>query len=452
VIDRSATCGSAASLLSARFQQQEVHTIALCARLTCPGRRDRYGRVTRFRIDCGTCVNPLLISRCTATSCIGRGLAPTLEALRGGRSGLEPCRFESAGVETYVGEVAGVDAVKLPTALREFDCRNNRLAQLGLEQDGFAAGMRDAVGRHGAERIAVLIGTSTSGILQTELAYRRRDPASGRLPADFNYRGTQNTFSVAEFARRYFDLHGPAAAISTACSSSAKVFASAARMIECGLVDAALVGGVDSLCLTTLYGFSSLELTSTKPCRPFDAERDGISIGEAAAFFLVERAPPAIADDTVLLLGFGESSDAYHMSSPHPEGLGARLAMEQALVSAGLTPGDIDYINLHGTATPSNDAAEGAAVAAIFGRGTPCSSTKGATGHTLGAAGGLEAAISVLALRHGLMPGGLNTSHPDPALDVGYLLENREQPLTRVLSNSFGFGGTNCSLILGRAH
>ena len=155
--------------------------------------------------------------------------------------------------------------------------------------------------------------------------------------------------------------------------------------------------------------------------------------------------------DAVLLLGVGESSDAYHMSSPHPDGLGARMAMQEALKMAGLQPTDIDYINLHGTATPSNDAAEGKAVAALFGSHTPCSSTKGATGHTLGAAGSVEAVLCALALQHGLLPAGLNTRQLDPTLDIDYLLENREQPVAHVLSNSFGFGGTNCSLIFGRA-
>jgi 3-oxoacyl-[acyl-carrier-protein] synthase I len=212
-----------------------------------------------------------------------------------------------------------------------------------------------------------------------------------------------------------------------------------------------LVGGVDSLCLTTLYGFHSLQLVSATPCRPFDAARDGISIGEAAAFALLERAPSSLDPDAVLLLGIGESSDAYHMSSPHPEGLGARAAMLQALSTAGLQPQDIDYINLHGTGTPSNDSAEAHAVTAVLGPGVPSSSTKGATGHTLGAAGGLEAVICALALQNGLMPAGLNTSVVDPALAVNYLLENRRQKVIRVLSNSFGFGGSNCSLILGRA-
>jgi len=229
------------------------------------------------------------------------------------------------------------------------------------------------------------------------------------------------------------------------------VFASAQRMIQAGLIDAAVVGGVDSLCLTTLYGFSSLDLLSSQPCRPFDVARDGISIGEAAAFALLERVPAGVAGDAVLLLGVGESSDAHHMSSPHPEGLGARIAMQGALSAAQLQPADIDYINLHGTATPGNDLAESKAVSAVFGSGTACSSTKGATGHVLGAAGGLEAVICALALQNGLLPGGLNTRELDPALPLDYLLHNREQPVRRVISNSFGFGGTNCSLVFGRA-
>ncbi len=349
-----------------------------------------------------------------------------------------------------MGEVADVDAVQLPKQLAGFDCRNNRLALLGLMQDGFADAVAAATQKYGAQRVGVFIGTSTSGILQTELAYRRRDPSSGALPADFIYGATHNTFSVADFTRHYFDLTGPAVVVSSACSSSAKVFGSARRMIAAGLIDAAVVGGVDSLCLTTLYGFNSLGLLSTQACRPFDAARDGISIGEAAAFALLERVPGQLDENAVLLLGVGESSDAYHMSSPHPDGLGARMAMQDALKMANLGATDIDYINLHGTATQSNDAAEAKAVAALFGSNTPCSSTKGATGHTLGAAGSMEAVICALALQHGLLPGGLNMQQLDPALPLNYLLDNREQPVSYVLSNSFGFGGTNCSLVLGR--
>jgi 3-oxoacyl-[acyl-carrier-protein] synthase-1 len=239
-------------------------------------------------------------------------------------------------------------------------------------------------------------------------------------------------------------------ALSTACSSSAKVFAAAARQLALGTIDAAIVGGVDSLCLTTLYGFASLQLTSPDPCRPYDAARNGISIGEGAAFALLER-DPAPAPGSLLLLGTGESSDAYHMSAPHPEGLGARLAMEAALRSAGLAPADIDYINLHGTSTPANDAAEGRAVADLFGLETPCSSTKGATGHTLGAAGAVEAVICALALGDGFLPGSPGTTTPDPAIPVDFVVRGRNADLRRALTNSFGFGGSNCSLILGVA-
>jgi 3-oxoacyl-[acyl-carrier-protein] synthase I len=396
-------------------------------------------------------MTPLVLSHFTATSCIGRGLDETLASIANQRTGLGPCKFETVQLDTHVGEVAGVDAERVSAELAEFDCRNNRLAQLGLRQDGFATAVEELAGRLGRRRVGVFLGTSTSGILETELAYRHRDPATGALPATFHYRGAHNTFSVADFARKALRLHGPAVVVSSACSSSAKVFGSARRMIEAGVIDAAVVGGVDSLCLTTLYGFHSLQLVSSLPCRPFDATRDGISIGEAAAFALLERAPSSLDANAVLLLGIGESSDAYHMSSPHPDGLGARAAMVQALSTGGLQPSDIDYINLHGTGTQNNDSAEARAVMAALGPEVPCSSTKGATGHTLGAAGGLEAVICALALRHGLMPAGLNTSAVDPALGVNYLLENRRQPVSRVMSNSFGFGGSNCSLILGKA-
>ena len=396
-------------------------------------------------------MNPLWLSHFTASSSIGRGLDQTLTALRQRRAGLAQCVFDTVDLATFVGEVAEVDAVQLPARLHQFDCRNNRLALLGLMQDGFAEAVRAAMTKYDAQRIGIFLGTSTAGILQTELAYRRRDPVSGAFPADFIYGTTHNAFSVADFTRNYFGLTGPAVVVSSACSSSAKVFSSARRMMAAGLIDAALVGGVDSLCLTTLYGFNSLGLISEQACRPFDAQRNGISIGEAAAFALLERTPENLDADAVLLLGIGESSDAYHMSSPHPDGLGARMAMQDALKTAGLLADEIDYINLHGTATQSNDAAEGKAVSAVFGSGVSCSSTKGATGHTLGAAGGVEAVICALALQNGLLPAGLNTQQLDSTLALDYVLENREQPVARVLSNSFGFGGTNCSLIFGRA-
>ncbi|MCO4888508.1 beta-ketoacyl-[acyl-carrier-protein] synthase family protein [Cupriavidus sp. WGtm5] len=395
-------------------------------------------------------MSPLLFSHFTATSCLGAGLDATLAALRAQRGGLAPCRFGDVALDTYVGEVAGLDAVTLPAALAEFDCRNNRLAQLALEQDDFAARVREAAARYGAHRIGVFLGTSTAGVLQTELGYRQRDPASGALPPDFHYGGTHNPYSLPAFLRQQLGLAGPAAAVSSACSSGAKVFSSARRMLEAGLIDAAVVGGVDSLCHTTLYGFNALELLSRQPCRPYDVARNGISIGEGAVFGLLERVTGTVADDAILLAGIGESSDAHHMSTPHPEGLGARMAMAQALAGAGIAPAQVGYVNLHGTATRSNDAAEALAMAAVL-PGTPCSSTKGATGHALGAAGALEAVICALALRHGLVPAGINTTQPDPALDVNYQLANQDTPLRFAMSNAFGFGGSNCSLLFARA-
>jgi len=396
-------------------------------------------------------MTPLQLTHFTATSCLGSGLAATLAALEQARGGLSPCDFETVELQTYIGEVAGVDAIRLEPRLQRFDCRNNRLAQLGLMQDGFEGAVRAAVERFGPARIGVYLGTSTSGILSTEIAYRHLDPGTGALPADFDYAGSHNSFSVADFVGHLFELAGPMVAVCTACSSSAKVFAAAQRMIAADQIDAAIVGGVDSLCLTTLYGFHSLQLTSPEPCRPFDLARDGLSIGEAAAFALLERAPDRLQTGAIVLLGAGESSDAYHMSSPRPDGAGARSAMQAALSAGGLAPGDVDYINLHGTGTPSNDQAESRAVTALFGNATACSSTKGATGHTLGAAGALEAVICALALKCGLMPGGLNRRQRDPQLELNYLTENRRGPLRRVLSNSFGFGGANCALLFGRA-
>ena len=386
----------------------------------------------------------------TATTCLGHGLGPTIAALRSGRGGLARCAFETAVLDTFVGEVAGVDDERLPAALGEFDCRNNRLAQLALRQDGFEEEVRAAISRVGSGRFGLFVGTSTSGILETEIAYRHRDPQTGALPAAFIYRSSHNTFSVGAFLRALLRIEGPTVVVSTACSSSAKVFGCAQRMMAAGVIDAALVGGVDSLCLTTLYGFHSLQLAAPGACRPFAADRDGISIGEAGAFALLERPATATSGGGVALLGVGESSDAYHLSSPHPDGLGARYAMQAALSAAGLEAGQVDYLNLHGTATPSNDRAESRAVRALFGSELPCSSTKGATGHTLGAAGAVEAVISSIAIEHGFMPGGINTGAVDPELGVCYLTATREQRPSTVLSNSFGFGGTNCSLLFGR--
>jgi len=388
-------------------------------------------------------MTPLGIRHYTVTTALGAGLTAQLEALRNERSGLSAEPFESAALNTWTGRVAGLDT-PLPTEFADWDCRNNRLAELGLAQDGFAAAVANALARYGADRIGVFIGTSTSGVLQTERAYRERSEEA--LPAWFHLRQTQNTYSVAAYVQRRLGLCGISAAISTACSSSAKVFASAQRAIAAGVCDAAVVGGVDSLCLTTLYGFNALQLLAPEPCRPADAERCGLSIGEAAGFALLERDN----GDALRLIGYGESNDAHHMSAPAPDGAGALAAMTAALARAGATAMDIDYINLHGTATPANDAAEDRAVTSLFGSRVPCSSTKGWTGHTLGAAGIVEAGLSLISLEHGLLPRSLNTHRIDPSFGAAIALESRALPLRRVLSNSFGFGGSNCSLVFER--
>jgi 3-oxoacyl-[acyl-carrier-protein] synthase-1 len=255
-----------------------------------------------------------------------------------------------------------------------------------------------------------------------------------------------NLFSPAAFLVERFDLRGPAVVVSAACASSAKAFAAAARAIAAGLCDAAIVGGIECLSMTTLYGFNALELLSTRMCRPCDAERDGISLGEAAGYVLLTRERSASG---LALLGFGESADAHHLSTPHPEGAGAAMAMRAALRMARLTPSDIDYVNLHGTGTRSNDVAEDAAVRAVLGDAVPRSSTKGWTGHTLGAAGLVEAVISLLALREGFLPGTLNCERVDPAIGGNVLLHGESMSVRHVLSNSFGFGGSNCALAFG---
>jgi 3-oxoacyl-[acyl-carrier-protein] synthase-1 len=392
-------------------------------------------------------MKPLAITSYTVTSAVGAGRAAHIGALRAERTGLSEQRFEDATLPCWIGAVAGLESVVLPGALSHFDCRNNRLAERALAQDGFLEAVSAARAKYGARRVGVFIGTSTSGVRHTELAYRgRAAAASENLPDWFDYRTTQCTYSIAEFTRQRLGLEGLAAAISAACASSAKVFASAARAIEAGFCDAAVVGGVDSLCLTTLYGFNALQLVSAEICRPADANRRGLSIGEAGGFALLERAPPCGAP---ACLGVGESSDAHHMSQPRPDGSIARIAMAGAL--GELPPERISYINLHGTATPANDAAEDAAVSGLFGARVPCSSTKGWTGHTLGAAGIVEAAIALLAIEHGFMPRSLNTRELDPNMHAAVLLQSRTAKVEYVLSNSFGFGGTNCSVLFGAA-
>jgi 3-oxoacyl-[acyl-carrier-protein] synthase-1 len=393
-------------------------------------------------------IAPLAVSAYTATSALGRGREAHRRAIEAARTGLRPNDFSLAPLECWVGRVDGVEDAPLPTPLAVWECRNNRLAWLGMNQDGFLDAAHAARERYGATRVALLMGTSTASIGATEEAYRRLDPDGG-FPEDMLRPPIHAPHSLAGFLAEALQLEGPCQTVSTACSSSAKVFASAERMIRLGLVDAALVGGVDTLCESVLFGFNALELVSRAPCRPFDRERSGISIGEAAGFALLERVEAA--PDAPRLLGYGEASDAHHMSTPHPEGLGAELALRDALARAGLAPAQVDYINLHGTASLKNDEVEAALIARAFPPTTRASSTKGFTGHTLGAAGILEAVVALLSVEHGLVPGNLGGEDPDTACGPQFAWSNEARPVEVALSNSFGFGGNNACLAFARA-
>ncbi|SFW71612.1 3-oxoacyl-[acyl-carrier-protein] synthase-1 [Luteibacter sp. UNCMF366Tsu5.1] len=390
---------------------------------------------------------PLAIRAYTATSALGRGLQAHADALAASRGGLAPNDFSFAPLACWIGRVAGVEDAPLPPELAEWDCRNNRLAWMALQQDGFSDAVRATRERYGAHRVAVLLGTSTASIGATEEGYRRLD--NGNMPADLHRPVLHTPHSLAGFVAAAFELEGPCLTVATACSSSAKVFANAERMIRLGLIDAAVVGGTDTLCDSVLFGFNSLELVSPEPCRPFDARRNGISIGEAAGFAIVERV--AGVADAPLLIGYGEASDAHHMSTPHPEGLGAELALRDALERAGIEPADVDYINLHGTASQKNDEVEAALVARTFPSSTRASSTKGFTGHTLGAAGILEAAITLLAMRDGRVPANLGATQPDPLCGPQMAWHEESKPIRIALSNSFGFGGNNACLAFAHA-
>lgn len=367
-------------------------------------------------------------------------------AISTGHSGLKPNDLSWCRLPTWVGEVEAVAALRLPAEFEPWDCRTHRLAWLALQCGELQKAAGRLVERYGASRIGVIVGTSTAGIRSTEVAYAHWR-THGRWPEGFDYRRIHALDALCRFSAGLFGLQGPMLTISTACSSSAKAFVMAQRWIDMGLIDAALVGGVDSLCLSTLQGFNALQLLSEEICRPFDAARNGISIGEAAGFVLLDREPAAIN-----LVSGGESSDAWHMSTPHPEGLGAQAAMRQALHAGRLAPADIGYLNAHGTATAANDRAEAAATRAVFGPGAvPVSSTKGVTGHTLGAAGVTEAIVAIQALEQQQLPPSANLCEAESTLGLDVILEPRGADLRHAMSNSFGFGGTNCSLIFGRA-
>ena len=351
------------------------------------------------------------------------------------------------GAPARVGRARG-DLPEIPEKFADYACRNNRLLLAALAQIETAV---DAVlTRHGRNRVGVVLGSSTSGIAEGEAAIAAQR-IHGALPAGYHY--TQQEIGMpAVFLARYLQLGGPAYTVSTACTSSAKAFASARNLLRHGLCDAVLVGGVDSLCRLTINGFTALESTSIDLCLPMSRNRHGINIGEGAALFLMTRDEAAIE-----LLGIGETSDAYHMSAPHPEGLGAEAAMRAALADAGLLAGDIDYLNLHATATPKNDEMESRAVSNVFSGvlpdGIATSGTKPLTGHTLGAAGATELAFCWLALRDGQLPPHVWDGEADPALPLLDLVKAGRHFSRRnrraCMSNSFAFGGSNASLLIG---
>ncbi|MEM8818011.1 MAG: beta-ketoacyl-ACP synthase [Pseudomonadota bacterium] len=385
------------------------------------------------------------ITASTIVSCLGHGRSPHIEALRSGRSGLAPADMPGLPFECFIGSVAGLDSLAFPKTLADCDNRASRLTLAALAADGFdraVAGMRE---RWGPARCGVVIGTSTSGIEKLEQVYREREESEA-LPTSYSMRRNDNHQAVGAFLQDLLDLRGPSYAVSTACSSSSKALIDAVQLIEAGVCDAVLTGGVDCLCLTSLNGFEALQLVSPRPCRPCDAERDGISIGEAAALMIVERD----ADTGFRLVGAGETSDGHNMSTPPEDGAGAAAAMRATLDAAGLTPADIGYVNLHGTATRTNDAAEARAVLSVLGPDVPASSLKGAIGHTLGAAGAAEIVLCLYALEEGVIPGNTGLHRLDPEIAVDVKAESRSAELKYVLSNAFGFGGNNCVVALGR--
>ena len=356
---------------------------------------------------------------------LGQGVSITIEALRSNLSAIRPLEiFTPASSKPLpVGEVrAKLDAGPLP--------RCHQLACLAAEE-AMAGNLPPD---------AVIIGITTGGILTTEHLLEKRNTD----PAQYRYHSLS---SVAEEIARRFHCPGPALTISTACSSGTAAIKIALEMIRTGAADRVLVGGVDSLCRLTYFGFHSLQLVDENGARPFAMDRQGMSVAEGAAMLFLEADQPerAVAE----ILGGGLSCDAYHPAAPHPQGLGAQKAMAKALADAGLTALDIDYINLHGTGTPDNDQAEARAVHALFSPNLPpLSSIKGATGHALGAAGAIEAVVAAIAVSQGFIPANLGCQEPDPALALTPLAVPLERPVQAVLSNSFGFGGNNASVVI----
>ena len=389
-------------------------------------------------------LNPLGVAALAVTHSLGSGADLLWHSVTHKTPGLRKNALDWCDLDCWIGQSPEVEHSPLPRGLQRWDCRNHRLAWLALQSEDFRRQIDKQIATFGATRIGLVMGTSTSGMRSTESAYVERK-ARGVWPEHFSFQHTHSVDALCRFVSEVLGIQGPSVGIASACASSAKVFLTAQRWIALGLVDAVVVGGSDSLCLSTLYGFNSLQLLSDERCRPFDASRKGISIGEAAGFVLLTREASAVQ-----FVGGGESSDAFHITSPHPDGLGARLAIDAALQRSSLVPADIGYINAHGTATQSNDQAEACALAEIFdGYDSPVSSTKGITGHTLGAAGIVEAIITIKALETQILPPLADFIRADIGVNLNLIKDARPALIKYAMSNNFGFGGTNCSLIFG---
>ncbi len=377
----------------------------------------------------------------TLTSALGAGNGGLRASLRANRTGLDDREWRGSDVPCFLGRVDLPESVEVAP---DRWSRNTRLIEFGLRHDGFVDAVAEVGERVEKDRLGLVMGTSTSAIDRTEEAYRELEE-DGRFARRYRQPEVHNPHAPTAFAAERLGVEGPRITVSAACASSAKVFATAKRWLEQDLVDAVVVGGADSLCLSVIHGFSALQLVSPEPCRPFSEDRAGISLGEAVGFVLLSREP---APGDLRLLGVGESCDAHHMSSSHPEGLGARLAMERALADAGISMNEVDYVNLHGTGTQGNDEVEGKVCAAMMEGDVLASATKGWTGHALGASGIVEAVLCLEALATGFVPGTRNTTTPDAPFEL--LLESAMRPIDVALTNSFGFGGVNCSVVFGR--
>jgi len=396
-----------------------------------------------------TLITPVAITAYSALSASGLGSEALYQDIKANHSALAPLSLFNVPFTAYVGEIKQ-PLLSIREELADYNCRNAQVALTALndEQGGVRAAAETAKEKYGAHRIGVIIGTSTSGLYETEDAYGTL-LETGKMPDDFHFVSEHAYQATGRFVQLELGLTGVCFAISTACSSGAKAIAAGQRLINSGLCDAVLVGGVDTLCRLTLRGFRSLELVASQPCTPMDKNRQGISIGEAAGLMLLEKCHADNADK-MKVLSVGESSDAHHMSTPHPEGEGAVLAMRNALQLAGLQAESIDYLNLHATATKINDRMESRAVFSVFSDAVPCSGTKGITGHTLGAAGALETIIALLALKHQFIPGTQGLQELDEECQCQVVKAPlSKQNMQIAMSNSFGFGGNNASVIVG---